>query len=46
MEEHFRRGEFTEGVVRGVGRVGELLAAHFPRQADERNELSDEVTED
>ena len=22
MEEHFRRGEFTEGVVRGVERVG------------------------
>ena len=46
MEEHFRRGEFTEGVVRGVERVGELLATHFPRQSDDRNELADEVTED
>lgn len=46
MEEHFRRGEFTEGVVRGVERVGELLAAHFPRKRDDRNELSNEVTED
>ena len=46
LEEHFRRGEFTEGVVRGVERVGELLATHFPRKADDRNELPDQVTED
>jgi uncharacterized membrane protein len=46
LEEHFRRGEFTEGVVRGVERVGELLAAHFPRGTADENELPDEVTED
>ena len=46
MEEHFRRGEFTEGVVRGVERVGELLAAHFPRGGEDKNELPNEVTED
>ena len=46
MEEHFRRGEFTEGVVRGVERVGELLAAHFPRKDGDRDELPNEVTED
>src|SRR5437667_5287765 len=46
MEEHFRRGEFTEGVVRGIEKAGELLAAHFPRSAGDRNELPDEVTED
>jgi uncharacterized membrane protein len=46
MEEHFRRGEFTEGVVHGVERVGEVLARHFPRAAEDRNELPDQVTED
>jgi uncharacterized membrane protein len=46
IEEHFRRGEFTDGVVRGVERVGELLATHFPRKTDDRNELPDQVTED
>jgi uncharacterized membrane protein len=46
MQEHFRRGEFTEGVVRGVERVGELLAVHFPRGTKDRNELPNEVTED
>ena len=46
MEEHFRRGEFTEGVVRGIERVGEVLARHFPRRSDDANELPDQVTED
>ena len=46
LEGHFRRGEFTEGVVRGIERVGELLAAHFPRGHGDKNELPDEVTED
>ena len=31
MEGLFRKGEFTEGVVHGVERVGEVLARHFPR---------------
>jgi uncharacterized membrane protein len=46
LEEHFRRGEFTEGVVRAVERVGELLASHFPRRTGDKNELPDQVTED
>ncbi len=46
MEERFRRGEFTEGIVRGVEKIGEVLAAHFPREAAGENELPDEVTED
>jgi uncharacterized membrane protein len=46
MEERFRRGEFTEAVVEGIDRAGEVLARHFPRVADDRNELPDEVTTD
>jgi uncharacterized membrane protein len=46
MEERFRRGDFTEGLVHGIGKVGEVLAAHFPRGSGEVNELPDEVTED
>jgi uncharacterized membrane protein len=46
MEEHFRRGAFTEGILRGVEKVGRLLAEHFPREAGDVNELPDEVTED
>src|ERR1700693_6289977 len=46
MEERFRRGDFTEGLVHGIGKVGEVLAAHFPRGSGDVNELPDEVTED
>ena len=46
MEEHFRRGDFTEGLVQGIAKAGALLAEHFPRAAGDVNELPDEVTED
>ena len=46
MEESFRQGEFTEGVVRCVGRVGEVLARHFPRLAGDRDELTNAIDEE
>jgi uncharacterized membrane protein len=46
MEEHFRRGEFTEGLIHGIAKAGALLAEHFPRTDADANELPDEVTED
>ena len=46
MEGHFRKGEFTEGVIEAVRTVGEALAAHFPRAADDRDELPNTVDEE
>lgn len=46
MEGHFRKGEFTEGVLRGVERLGEELAKHFPRASADRNELPNEIDEE
>jgi uncharacterized membrane protein len=46
IETYFRRGEFTEGLMHGIGKAGDLLASHFPREAGDVNELPDEVTED
>jgi uncharacterized membrane protein len=46
MEAHFRKGDFTEGIVRGIEKAGLLLAAHFPKEERPANELPDEVTED
>ncbi len=43
MQERFRAGELVEGILAGVERVGEQLAAYFPRAEDDVNELSDEV---
>jgi uncharacterized membrane protein len=46
MEASFRKGEFTEGVVRGVERVGEVLGRHFPRKSGDRNELTNTIDEE
>ena len=46
METSFRNGEFTEGVVRGIERIGEVLGRHFPRHADDRNELPNQIDEE
>ncbi|MBI3874933.1 MAG: TPM domain-containing protein [Verrucomicrobia bacterium] len=46
METRFRKGEFTQGIIEGVTRAGELLAQHFPGKPDDRNELPDSVETD
>jgi uncharacterized membrane protein len=46
MTDYFKRGEYTDGILHGISRAGELLAAHFPRAPDDQNELSDDVVED
>lgn len=43
MEKEFRAGDFTAGLVSGIARAGDLLATHFPRTGDDRNELPDKV---
>jgi uncharacterized membrane protein len=44
MSEHFRKGEFTEGLVKGIGEAGTQLAAYFPYDASvDINELADDV---
>ncbi len=32
MSGYFRKSEFTPGIVHGIQKAGELLAAHFPRR--------------
>jgi uncharacterized membrane protein len=46
MTDAFSRGELTEGVVKGIERVGEVLARHFPRGAADSNELPNAIDED
>ncbi len=45
MREHFKREEFSDALVEAIQGAGNLLAQHFPRQSDDRNELSDEAIE-
>ena len=46
MARRFAAGEFAEGLVEAIGRVGDALAAHFPRDAERRDvdELPDEIS--
>ena len=44
VSEKFREGDFTGGLVKGIEKVGEQLATHFPYdRATDKNELSNEV---
>jgi uncharacterized membrane protein len=46
VRERLRTEQFTEAVVHGVRKVGEVLARHFPAQAGDRDELSNEIAGD
>lgn len=45
MAERFRQGSFTEGLVAAIEETGTVLARHFPRRPDDRNELPDDIIE-
>jgi uncharacterized membrane protein len=46
MSSHFKSSHFTDGIIHAVSRAGDLLAQHFPRRQDDKNELSDDVARD
>ncbi|MDD2723803.1 MAG: TPM domain-containing protein [Methylovulum sp.] len=39
MEGYFRQGDFLRGSLEGIGRITGILAAHFPANADNPDEL-------
>ncbi len=45
MLTHIRDGRIAEGLATGVADVGAVLAQHFPRKADDVNELPDRLIE-
>ena len=45
MLAHIRDGHVAEGMCAAVERVGAVLAEHFPRERDDRNELPDRLIE-
>jgi len=41
---HFQQGEFVKGLTAGIRMVGEKLQENFPYQADDVNELPDDIS--
>jgi uncharacterized membrane protein len=46
MESHLREGRYTDALLLAIEKVGAVLAAHFPRQPDDENELPDDIATD
>ena len=44
MRQHFAQDLFAEGLAAGIIQIGEKLREHFPYQADDVNELPDEIS--
>ena len=45
MQAHFKAENFTDAVVHAIKETGDLLAQHFPRRPDDRDELPNAVEE-
>jgi len=44
MSAKFKEDQFAEGLVEGIGKIGEKLAEYFPTRRDNPNELPDEIS--
>lgn len=44
MQEKFRKGQFTEGLIEGIREAGVALKKYFPREDDDTNELTNEIS--
>lgn len=44
MMAHFKNGNFKQGLIDGVLKAGEQLQQHFPHEAGDYNELSNEIS--
>lgn len=44
MLDHFKKGNFTQGLIDGVLKAGEQLKTYFPYQEGDQNELSNEIS--
>jgi uncharacterized membrane protein len=44
LTEAFKQGQFEQGLTSAVLAIGQRLAQHFPRLANDRNEISNQIS--
>lgn len=44
MQQHFRKGDFKEGLIEGILSAGRELSIYFPWQQHDKNELSNDIS--
>jgi uncharacterized membrane protein len=44
IQQHFKSGNFKQGLVEGIKEAGAQLKTYFPWQQDDTNELSNEIS--
>jgi len=44
MVSHFKSGNYTKGLVKGILKAGEQLEEHFPWEHSDKNELPDNIS--
>jgi uncharacterized membrane protein len=45
LRRHFQNEKFSHGLVEAIKETGKMLAAHFPKQSANINELPDEIAQ-
>ena len=43
IEDNFRNGYFSKGIIAGIDIIGNILTEHFPIKPDDENELTNKV---
>lgn len=46
MQDDFQKWDFVQGLLDGIRACGEELARYFPKTAEDKNELSDRISQD
>jgi len=44
IQNHFKKGEFKEGLIQGIHEAGKALSKYFPWQEDDTNELDNTIS--
>ncbi len=44
IQEHFKKGQFKQGLIEGITSAGKQLEKHFPWVHGDKNELSDDIS--